>query len=212
MFHTALRLARHYEAAGDHPVADVLDYGVRLSRDEGLVHFAASLHDDPVRAHLPAGGKLRDVVEHDVFDCDLARFALSYHHGFWRGEQRKSVHGALRAQFLDYADESVEHYENEKAEIAYPVHARGHESGKQYRKDDEYEVEKGQDIRAQYLGHALGAHRLFAVDFACGDALAHFFVAQSLRGKYGSGRRAGIGNLVLFGHCQPFSFDKKTIT
>ena len=184
VFDAALRFPRHHKAPRNDVVADVLDDGVGLSRHEGLVHLAPPLHDDGVRAHLPARGKFHHVVEDDLFDGDLLQVAVAEDEGFGRGEQGEFVHGALGAQLLHYAHQRVENYEDEEAEVPDAVHAVVDKARQQHRQRHEDEVEKREDVGAQDLRHALGAYCLFAVDLAFRDARFDLRRAQPCGEKF----------------------------
>ena len=190
-------------------VAHVFDYGVRLARHEGLVDFAAAFHYDGIRAHLSARGKFHHIIQHYLLYGYLLRLAVAHDKCLGRGEQGELVHGAFGAQFLHYAHKRVEHYEDEKTEVAYAVQAVVHETREQHRQDDENKVEKREYVGAQDLCHALGAHGLFAVHLPLRDACFDFRrgqpcggnVSALLRLQFGGGDVTRIRHFSPWGDC-----------
>ncbi len=107
MLHAGAALSAGKVAAAEQAVAAVLEDGVRLAGQQGLVRLALPLQNHAVGGHLAAGRKDEDVVQHQVADGDLALLSAAHHVGPRRCDEREPVDGLFGPDFLQGADQDV---------------------------------------------------------------------------------------------------------
>ncbi|GAA3096907.1 hypothetical protein GCM10020254_47760 [Streptomyces goshikiensis] len=181
------------EGAGHDGVAGLLQDGVGLAGEQGLVDLqAVGLADGAVDDDLVAGAEFDDVVEDDLGGGDLGGRAVAADAGFGLADDGEAVQGLLGAQLLDDADAGVgDDHVAEEAVLD--------------RRDDEHDhpqdaddgVEPGEDVGADDVGGRAAAADGDVVDVAAGDALGDLGSAQPAGPEPRRGRPDGVYGVEL---------------
>ena len=173
-----------HEGAREHLVAGLLEDGVRLAGEQGLVHLEpleavtspSTTIWSPGRSTSRSSRTTRSMGRSDLL-------AVAHHPGPRGAEQRQAVEGALGPDLLEDADRRV----GEQHQAEEGVLDGGHDQH-QDQQGAQQEVEEGEDVGPDDLAHGPaggGGHR---VHLAGGLALGHLGAAQP---QSGGGRAGG---------------------
>ena len=138
----------HPAPAGEHnasrvnQVAGALFHTVLFAGEEGFVYIKFSGAENTVGADLIALGELHNIIPDDAVGLRAEKLSAPNHRYRPPGHQTELFHRPLGTDFLDNADDGIDHHHSQKAQ----VFRRGASQQQKHRQNHKDQVEEGQAV------------------------------------------------------------------
>ena len=133
-------------AAGEQRIPRLLQNGVRLTSQEGLVDLHRALHHCGIGANLLTAVQQQDVLQFDLLHGDLLHLAVSHHLCLGRRKQGELLNQTLCLDLLRNANNGIERNDKNKEQVGPCVNVHQRNGDEQIQ-----QVEQRTDVFPQNL-------------------------------------------------------------
>ena len=167
--------AGYQKAAGPQHIANVLGHRLCFAGNQGFVRLSAAGAHNGVCTDLLAGGKLHNVIPHQLFAGQQNAFSVPQAAHLMRRHKGQLVHRVLAAQLLHRANDGIGNHNPQKGHVR-----KGPHQCQAKRQHDKNQIEKRKNIIPNDLGFAPGRRSRRMVIQPRRHALGCLFRGQAL--------------------------------